>query len=263
MNQCALITGASSGIGEALAVEHAKRGGNLVIVARRRDRLETLKKTLESQYSGVTIHVVVQDLGENGAAQKVYDAVQDLGLTIDILINNAGLGLHGYFHEQPWEKLQNMLKVNIETLTHLTHLFLPQMLGRGRGAIMNVSSIAGFVPGPLEAQYFATKAYVLFLSEALANEVKDAGVTVTALCPGFTKTEFFEVGNMEGALGPRLWSMSAEEVAQYGYRCMERGKRVAVPGLVNKLLSHVLIRLTPRFFNLSISRKLMSDNFFD
>jgi len=257
MKSCALITGASSGIGKALAHEHAKRGGSMVVVARRRDRLESLKKTLESLQSGVTVHVLEADLAEVGSAQRVFDSVQNLGLDVDILINNAGLGLHGAFDRKPWERVESMLRVNIEALTQLTHLFLPKMIQAENGKILNVSSVAGFVSGPYQAVYYATKAYVLSFSEALAHELKKSGITVTALCPGFTKSEFSEVADLKGVNAENLPYMSSEEVAEYGYQSMEQGKTVAVPGFMNKVLAHGLIRFTPRKINTAISAKLM------
>jgi len=250
----ALVTGASSGIGAELARVHAERGGDLVVVARRREKLSALKVELERAH-GVTVHVLAKDLAQPDAPQQIYDELQSSGVAVDILVNNAGFGRRGPFHEQPWATSEAMIKVNILTLTALTRLFVPRMIERGRGRILNVASMAGFVPGPLMAIYYASKAFVVSFSETIADELAGTGVTVTALCPGPTQTEFAERAEM---VGTRLMEKMApaREVAEIGYDAMLRGKTVVVPGLLNKLTIHGLLRISPRRLNTRISRTL-------
>ncbi len=255
MATTALITGASSGIGMELARIHAASRGNLVLVARRRERLEALKAELEGSH-GVAVTVIDRDLSTPDAAESLFDEVEGQGLTIDHLMNNAGFGGHGKFHERPWSDDAAMIRLNVLALTGLTRLFLPGMVARGRGHVLNVASMAGFLPGPLQAVYFATKAYVVSFSEAIANELKGTGVTVTALCPGPVATEFADRANLRGVKG-FSHAMSADEVAEAGYRAMLRGTPIIVPGAGNKLAIHGLIRLLPRGLLTRVSRKAM------
>jgi|GEM_PF-4616938 len=183
MNKTALITGASSGIGAELARKHAKKGGNLILVARRKELLETLKQELEQQYS-VSVLAICKDLNQPDATHELYEQTKDLN--VEILINNAGFGLLGAFDQAEIDKIESMIHVNVMALTTLTRLFLPDMLRRNSGKILNIASTASFMPGPLQAVYFATKAYVRSLSWALSEEVRNSSVTVTTLCPGPT-----------------------------------------------------------------------------
>lgn len=251
----ALVTGASSGIGEALARVHAERGGNLVVVARRQEKLETLKAELENAH-GITVHVLPKDLTDPDAPRQIHDELDARGVPVDYLINNAGFGYRGLFHEQDWTQNEAMIKLNILALAGLTHTFLPQMIDRGSGRVLNVASMAGFVPGPLQAVYYATKAFVISFSEAVANELAGTGVTVTVLCPGPTETEFTRRAEM---VGVRLLEKmaSAREIAQVGYNAMLKGKTVVVPGLFSKFTIHGLLRLSPRRLTTGISRALM------
>lgn len=251
----ALVTGASSGIGAELARIHAERGGDLVVVARRRELLEEFKGKWENSY-GVTVHVLAKDLTQADAPRQIHDELQSRGVQVDYLINNAGFGNRGFFHEQDWAQNEAMIKLNILALTALTRVFLPQMIDRGSGRILNIASMAGFVPGPLQAVYYASKAYVISLSEALANELADTGVTVTVLCPGPTETEFTRRAEMKGV---RLLEKMASprQVAQTGYDAMLKGKTVVVPGTLSKIVIHGLLRLSPRRLTVSISRALM------
>lgn len=247
----ALVTGASGGIGEALAKLFARDGYDLVLVARDRARLERVGEALKAEY-GVGYLAVPADLTDPAAPEHVRHAVHHAGWQVEALVNNAGFGLFGPFvktdGEAPTELRREleMIQVNVAALTHLTKLFLPAMVERGRGRVMNVASTAAFQPGPLMAVYYASKAYVLSFGEALAVELKGTGVTVTTLCPGATRTEFQKTASMEGS---RLFSsplvMDADEVAAVGYHGMQRGKAVVIPGAVNRLMAGG-VRLVPR-----------------
>jgi short-subunit dehydrogenase len=255
----ALITGASSGVGSELARIHAAAGGDLVLVARRQDRLEALRteiSNLRSQISSPTVHVIVKDLSDPNAPQQLYDEVKARNIRVDYLINNAGFGYRGLFHQQDWSRNAEMIQVNVVALAAMTRLFVPDMIARGSGRVLNVASLAGFVAGPLHAVYFATKAFVLSFSEAIANELHGTGVTVTALCPGPTRTEFTGYADMEGVPGFKR-AAPARKVAQAGYDAMLKGKTLVVPGLLNKLTAHVALRLAPRNLATRMSRATM------
>ncbi|MFA5196741.1 MAG: SDR family oxidoreductase, partial [Bacteroidales bacterium] len=195
MPKTALITGASSGIGLELARIHASKGDNLVIVARNKTKLDELKTELESQYK-ISVYTLGRDLSMADSAKEVYEEIKKQNIKVYYLINNAGYGNYGYFTETSWKKEADMIQLNITTLTQLTKLFLPDMIKNGGGKILNLASTASFQPGPLMAVYFATKAYVLSFSQALNNEVKPQGVTVTALCPGLTESNFVNAASM-------------------------------------------------------------------
>ncbi|MEL7163102.1 MAG: SDR family NAD(P)-dependent oxidoreductase, partial [Bacteroidota bacterium] len=182
MKNVGLITGASSGIGKELARIHAEKGRDLVIVARREAELNELKRELEDEH-GVQVHVIAKDLTEILACDEIHDEMVMANITVDYLFNNAGFGGRGIFHEQKWELLSGMIDLNVKALTELTHLFLPGMVARGRGKILQTSSTAAYMPGPLQAVYFATKAFVNSFSWAIASEVEGTGVTVTTLNP--------------------------------------------------------------------------------
>jgi short-subunit dehydrogenase len=254
-NRTALITGASSGIGTELARIHAERGGDLVLVARRRDRLEALRAELESAH-GVRAHVIAKDLTDSDAPKQIHSELITRGVHIDYLVNNAGFGNGGFFHQQDWARNEAMIQVNVMALAALTRMFVPEMISRGSGRILNVASMAGFLPGPLQAIYYATKAFVVSFSEAIGNELAGTGVTVTALCPGPVKTEFIEKANLREAKGFAR-TVSPRGVARVGYNAMLKGKPIIVPGVVNKLIIHVLLRLTPRKRATAISRAMM------
>lgn len=254
-SKTALITGASSGIGKELARIHARSGGDLVIVARRKDKLEALKTELEENHS-VEVTVIAKDLTQASAAQEIYDEVTRAGIEIEFLINNAGFGGHGKFHEREWSQDLAMIQLNIVTLTALSRLFLPAFVQRNSGRILNVSSTASFMPGPLQAVYFATKAYVTFLSNAIAEELHDTQVTVTALLPGATETEFASTSGMEKT---DLFAntVSAKSVAQDGYDAMVAGKLQVVSGLtfLQKLMV-AAVPFTPKRMLLRQVRKM-------
>ena len=229
MKQVALITGASSGIGKELAYIHAENRGDLVLVARRMDVLEAIKRDLEEKYD-VRVMIISKDLTSPTASKELYDEIQSAGIEIEYLINNAGFGWHGAFHERNWEEDKNMIQLNIMTLTELTRLFLPEMVQRNSGRVLNVGSTASFMPGPLQAVYFATKSYVQFFSNAIAQELSDTNISVTNLMPGATETEFAKVSGMDKT---DLFSktVTAKSVALDGYNGMMQGKLDVVSGL--------------------------------
>jgi short-subunit dehydrogenase len=254
----ALITGPSSGIGLELTKIFADRGFNLVLVSRNEKKLLEMAGELGSSF-GVSVKVIAKDLSSASAAEEIFDEIQRHSVTIDVLVNNAGLGSYGPFAESDLAAQQEMMQVNMVSLTQLTRLFLPGMLHRGEGKILNVASTAGFQPGPLMAVYYATKAYVLLFSEALANELKGTGVTVSTLCPGPTTTGFQRRARMEESRLVRGPLMDARSVAQIGYDGLMKNKTIVVPGLMNKV-GVFSLRLIPRKMVTRIVRKVMAKN---
>lgn len=254
MNKTALITGASGGIGLELARIHAAKGDDLILVARTGSKLETLKTDLEQEFN-IKVHCVVKDLAVKDAGREVYDEIKRKGISVNYLINNAGFGDFGLFAESDWDKQERMINLNITGLVHLTRLFLPGMIERGEGKILNVASIAAFQPGPTMSVYFASKAFVLSFSEAINNEVRDKGITVTALCPGSTDTAFHAVVMGDPKLVNERKMASAKEVAEFGYDAMIKGKPVAIPGLKNSLMAFAA-RFFPREFIVRMVRKI-------
>ena len=253
MEKTALITGSTSGIGYELAYIHAKQGGNLVLVARNKTKLEQIKKELENKYK-IDAYVIEKDLSVKDSAKDVYDEIVKNNITVDYLINNAGFGDYGFFNESDWGKLERMISLNITALTQLTKLFISDMIKHGLGKIMNVASTAAFQSGPTMAVYYATKAYVLSFSEAINNEVSGSGVTVTALCPGATESGFQEAASLqESRLVKGRKLPTSKEVADYGYNAMLKGKTVAIHGIVNYLMANS-VRFFPRSSVLKIAR---------
>jgi short-subunit dehydrogenase len=234
---------------------HAEKGGDLILVARRRDRLDALAAAIAQEH-GVRVDVIAMDLSKSGAARRLYTQVSELGLAVDVLVNNAGLGAHGNFHESDLKRQTRMLQVNITALTELTHLFVQHMVERGAGRILNVGSTAGFLPGPLQAVYYATKAYVNSFSQAIANELEGTGVTVTVLCPGPVATEFQEVADLGGVRGFDF-AADARSVAECGYRAMERGRLLAINDPKIRFLLEGVVPFVPRKPLLWMSRKTM------
>ena len=232
MSKLALITGASTGFGLEFSKIFAREGYDLVIVARSVDKLNAVKEELES--GGTTkVEVLPMDLTEDQAAQRLYDAVKDKH--IDVLINNAGFGDYGAFKDLALDRLTRMIQLNVTSLAQMTRLMLPEMIERGSGYIMNVASIAAFEPGPLMAMYYATKAFVLSLTEGIAEEVRGTGVHVSALCPGPTNTQFASNANLaESRFADWFKKNAPVDVAEYGYKQMMKGKVIIVPGFVNK-----------------------------
>lgn len=255
MSNTALITGASGGIGLELAKIHASKGGDLVLVARSEEKLIKLKNELEASY-GVKAEVITSDLSQPNAAKALFEKTQSLGLQIDTLINNAGFGGHGKFHERSLTDEHSMMQVNMVALTDLTHLYLKGMVERNKGQILNVSSTASFMPGPLQAVYYATKAFVTSFSQAVAEEVRDSHVTVTALCPGAVATGFVAAGNLEGV---DVWknAKSPRSVAECGYQAMDKGELVAFNESSLQFLLNWIIPFLPRKLVLKISRQAM------
>lgn len=233
--ETALITGASSGIGLELARLFAADGATLILVARSVDKLERLATELRERH-GVAVQVIGKDLSVPGAPQELYDEIVGAGTAVDALVNNAGFGKLARFHEIDLDDHVDMLELNVVALTQLMRLFLPGMVERGRGSVLNLGSTASFQPGPHAAAYYASKAYVRFLSEAVSEELRGTGVTVTCLCPGPTETGFGAVSSMQDTLLFRH-AMRAAPVARAGYRAMRRGRTTIVTGMGNKLLA--------------------------
>lgn len=256
MEKTTLITGASSGIGLELARVFARNRHDLVLVARSRERLEQLAGELREQH-GVDARVIVKDLSVPASPQEIFDELQRDGVQVEVLVNNAGIQEYGPFLETDLQKELQLIQVNLTSLTHLTKLFLPGMVERGHGRIMNLGSTGSFVPGPLNAVYCATKAYVLSFSEAIAEELVGTGVDVTALCPGATATEFAQRAGIEDVRLFRDDTMNAVDVAEIGYRALMKGRRVVVTGLQNQLMVFS-IRFAPRSMVAAISKRLMS-----
>lgn len=248
-----LITGASSGIGYELAELFAADGYPLIVVARSEKKLLELKAKAEQR--GVAVHVFVKDLTQPQQVKELYEEVQQQGLFVDILVNNAGFGGFGLFHERELAEELDMIQVNITALTHLTRLFLPAMIKRNRGRILNVASVAAFQPGPLMAVYYATKAYVLSFTEALENELRGTAVTVTALCPGATATRFEQRASLQESRLFRGNVMDVGTVARAGYNGLMRGQTIVIPGWKNRLLA-ASARWVPRKLLTTIVRSV-------
>ncbi len=258
MKETALVTGASGGIGEDLARLIAAGGRNVVLLARSADKLQTLAGELSAAHR-IEATVLAADLADASASSEIVRMLAGRGITIDILVNNAGFGTSGSFaREDPGEQL-NMLQVNVVALTALTRAFLPGMIERKHGRILNVASTAAFQPGPFMAVYYASKAYVLSLSEALAEESAGSGVTVTCLCPGPTSTGFQSRAHVDKS---RLFNLTqvarSADVAQAGYDGMLAGRRLVIPGLMNKITAQS-IRISPRASVLKIVRFLNTE----
>jgi short-subunit dehydrogenase len=253
----ALITGASMGLGAEFARLFASEGYDLVLTARSGDKLEAIKKEVEGLH-GVTALVVVQDLADPRAPLAIYDQVRAAGLEVDVLVNNAGFGMYGFFYQSDLQTELEMIQVNITALVHLTKLFVRDMVARKRGRILNVASTAGFQAGPLQPVYYASKAFVLSFTEAIANELHGTGVTATALCPGPTPTEFQKRANVGRVRGLRMMMrVNPDVVVRAGYQGMLKGKPVVVPGALNNI--HVsLLRFFPRRMVTAVVRQVQT-----
>ncbi|MBR8839270.1 MAG: SDR family oxidoreductase [Stigonema ocellatum SAG 48.90 = DSM 106950] len=232
-----LITGASGGIGYEFAKFFADDGYHLVLVDKRGEKLVEIADEFQQQYN-ISVEIIAQDLSIPRAAEEIFSKLQQASIKIDVLVNNAGFGSYGFFHETDLSTELQMLQLNVVCLTHLTKLFLKDMVNQGSGKILNVASTAAFQPGPLMAVYFATKAYVLSFSEAIANELEGTGVTVTVLCPGATASGFHETSGMSKAKVADDWRlMDSETVAKIGYQGLMANKTVVIPGVKNKILA--------------------------
>ena len=257
MTRTALITGASSGIGEAFADVFAARGWDLVIAARRQDRLREVAERLEREH-GRRVHVITSDLAARSAPATLCGEIAARGLTLDALVNNAGYGVPGSYVNSTWEQHDAFLQVMVTAVADLTHRLLPGMIERRYGRIINVASLAGLVPPAAgHTLYAASKAFVIRFSEALAQEVQHHGVHVTALCPGFTMSEFHDVmgtREMMGSLPAFMW-MDAPTVARQGYDAVMAGKAVYVNGAVNSSIA-TLVRILPQGLFSAVNRRL-------
>jgi len=241
MKKTALITGASSGIGKEFAKIHAEKGGDLIVVARSENRLNELKKELEGTYK-INVFVIQKDLTKQNAAKEIYEQTQTAGLKVDYLINNAGFGGLGKFNERELEQELAMINLNVSALTALTHYFLRDFTKNNEGKILNVSSTASLMPGPLQAVYYATKAYVTFFSNAIAEELHDTNITVTNLMPGATETQFGKVSGMDKTEMFKK-PVSARSVAEDGYNGMLKGKLDVISGLT--FMQKMMVSMIP------------------
>jgi short-subunit dehydrogenase len=243
-NMYALVTGASSGIGYELAKVLAKDGKDLVIIARNRDKLDELKTVIENEY-GTGVMVLHKDLSLPEAPQEIFSELEQRGINVDVLVNNAGFGVYGMFSETDLQEELAMIQVNAVAVIHLTKLFLRQMIENKSGWILNVASVCSFLSTPLESIYCATKSLVLHFSEALANELEGTGVTVSCLCPGLVKTEFHKRAHMENTRAAKRRMMDAAATAEAGYKALKKGKVVVIPGLIFKA-APLFARFAPR-----------------
>ena len=252
----ALITGASSGIGKELARIHASKGGNVVLVARRGAELESLRTELEDKYK-IEVSIFQQDLTKQGAAKNVVEFCKEKNIEIEYLMNNAGFGGHGNFVDRPLDKDIEMIHLNIQALVELSHLFLQDMKKRKSGKILNTASTAGYLPGPLQATYFATKAFVVSFTKGISHELKPHGITVTALCPGPVKTEFeFVAGMGNGDMFKN--GATAYSTALKGYNAMMKGKRICISDAGLNFMIKFLLPIIPDSILLRVIQKMQT-----
>lgn len=251
-----LVTGASSGIGLELARCFAADGCRLVLLGRNTPALETLAEELRQTHK-IDVRVLTADLADPRAPEQVFSKLKSAGTEVDVLVNNAGFGAHGPFCELPLQTQLDMVKVNATALVHLTGLFLPGMIGRRRGGVMNIASTAAFQPGPRMAIYYATKAFVLSFSEAIGEELRGSGVTVTTVCPGPTRTNFGKVAKYRGSDGPLRAAMTAVAVAREGHRAFRRRRVLFINGWQN-FLPTLIVRLLPRIVVRKMVKRLIA-----
>lgn len=243
----ALITGASSGIGEAFARTLAARHANLILTARSEDKLHILAKALSEEY-GVSVHAFPGDLSHEDMPQRLYDQVKNKGLSVELLINNAGFGKWGHFLAEDYKTYQEMLRLNINSLVGLTYLFIPEMLKKGNGGVINVASTAAFQPVPYIATYSASKAFVLSFSEALYGEYQKQGLTILALCPGYTSTNFFAEAHADTS---GLSFETPDKVAEAGLKAFLKGRSYHISG-TNNYIQSILPRMLPRHLAIKV-----------
>ncbi len=259
IRKTALITGATRGIGYELTKLFAKDSYNLVLVARSKDKLYEIKENFTKKYN-VDILIIVKDLSEPNAAIEIFNETIEKQIVIDVLVNNAGIGHFGKFHNEDLSKISDILQINIVSLTQLTSLFVEGMVKRKEGKILNVSSMAAFQPGPYMAVYYASKAFVQSFSEAITNELKGTGVTVTTLCPGPTRSGFQKEVGSEGSKLSKLKMLSSpKKVAEDGYNALQAGKEVEIPGILNASLIKTS-NIIPRKTKIQIVSKLQEFN---
>ncbi|SLN29709.1 SDR family NAD(P)-dependent oxidoreductase [Pseudooctadecabacter jejudonensis] len=256
MPNTALITGASGGIGAALARYHASKGGDLIITARRADALEEMKAELEATHN-ISVHVIALDLGTPNGAESLVEAVETKGLTVDILINNAGFGGHGRHVDRDLADEQAMIDLNVKALVTLTHAFGGKMAAGGGGRILNVGSTAGFMPGPLQAVYFATKAFVNSFSQAVDHELRPKGVTVTVLAPGYVETDFSARADLDGTDLTKSGA-TPQSAAKHGYDAMMNGDLVTINERRLSFMLGWIIPFLPRRAVLKMVEKMQS-----
>ena len=250
----ALITGASLGIGLAFAHVFAAQNNDLILVARSSDKLNLLAAELTEKY-GITVKIITADLSDMDQVQQVYDTCIKDGIEVEYLINNAGFGDFKNFAGEDWGKIEDMIDLNIKALTKLCRLFIPAMVARKSGKILNLASTAAFQPGPGMAVYFASKSFVLFLSEALYSELKDTGVSVTCLCPGPTESGFKAAASMDSANIFKGKIPTSKEVAEFGYKAMMKNKMTVIHGLLNTVMA-TAGRLVPRGLVVAMAKKV-------
>jgi len=255
-NKVAVITGASRGIGKEFAILFAQKHYDLILLAKNEERVKQVAAALEKDYD-IKTHIISKDLAVPGAPYEVYQQIEALGWSVDVLINNAGYGINNAFHDMDINDIQGMVGVNITALTELTRYFLPGMVERKSGHILNMASTSAYQPGPLMAIYFASKAFVLSLTEALHEELKGTGVSITALCPGPTKSAFADTAHLKSSPIHNgtvpMWT--AKDVAQQGVDALFKGRRVHIVGWVNAVLSQIS-RLTPNALVMRTLKKL-------
>lgn len=248
--ELALITGASMGIGKSLAELFAADGHDIALVARSEDKLQAVASELQSKH-GVTAHVIPADLTDPAAPERIFASLESKGLEVDYMVNNAGFGTTGPFTDASLKSQIDMVQVNMTALVALTHLALAKMVARRKGRVLNIASSAGFQAGPLMSVYYATKSFVILFSEGVAEEVKSAGVTVTAHCPGATATNFADTAGNAKSILFKLGAAPVDKVARHAYRAMMTGRVVAIEGLINKIAA-----FSNRFSPRAIVRKL-------
>lgn len=249
----ALVTGASCGIGYALAKVLARDGKNVVVVARGKERMEHLKAEIEKEY-GTKVRVLPRDLADPKAPPEIFSELQKEGIAVDVLINNAGFGVYGKFLETDLQEQLNLIQVNAVSLVHLTKLFLKGMVENKSGYVMNVASLCAFLSTPMESIYCSSKAFVLHFSEALADELRGTGVKVTCLCPGLTRTEFRERARMPDCRAARRKNMEADAVAEIALKALKKGKLILIPDSLEFKLAPWFARFAPRSMVVKVVR---------
>lgn len=245
MSNTALVTGASSGIGKEFARYHASKGGDLILTARREEALNDLKAELEAAH-GVSVHVFPSDLGKMDGVDNLVGTIEKAKLSVDVLINNAGFGGYGHHIERDLSDEMGMIDLNVKSLVRLTHIFGNKMVAQGGGKILNVGSTAGFAPGPNQAVYFATKAFVNSFSQAIDHELRPKNVTCTVLAPGYVETEFAKVADLEGTAMVKAGGATPESVAKHGYDAMMDGKLVTINDKKLSFLMNWVVPMLPR-----------------